>query len=110
MHVFTVRTALTAGLVMASVGLSAGGGPAQSPKAASGLVTLMTSRGVSTIAATDPQTPGRIVAAMLIPGVQLLVIGAKSTAAAYLESQIAQGQYADAYAVLNSTAIPESRM
>src|SRR3954452_19417839 len=97
MHVVTTHAALVAGLVTASVGLVAGAGPEQSPKAANGLVRVMTSRGGSTIAATDPQDPGRVIAAMLIPGVQLLVVGAKSTAAAYLETQIAQGQYADTY-------------
>jgi len=106
----TTHSALVVCLLTGGVQLAAAAGPAQSPKAATELVSLMKARGLSTVAATDPQNPGRLVAAMLIPDVQLLVVGAKSTAAPYLEAQIGQGQYADAYAVLNSTAVPESKI
>jgi hypothetical protein len=111
MQAVASRSALWAFLLMGSVGLAAGAGSAeQSPKTAAGLVNLMKSRGLSTVAATDPQNPGRVVAAMLIPDVQLLVVGAKSTAGPYLESQIAKGQYTDVYAVLNSTAVPDTKI
>jgi hypothetical protein len=111
MHAAAIRSLVSAGVLIGSVSLAAAAGsPEQSPKSAAGLVTLMKSRGLSAVAAADPQSPGRVVAAMLIPDVQLLVVGAKSTAAPYLESEIAQGQYADVYAMLNSTAVPETKI
>jgi hypothetical protein len=42
---------------------------------------------------------------MLIPDVQLLVVGAKTTASAYLRAQIAAQQYRDAYSSINSYAV-----
>ncbi|MEO7274274.1 MAG: hypothetical protein ABIX28_16425 [Vicinamibacterales bacterium] len=107
-----MRYAALTSAVMVSLCLAplrAAGGE-QSPKAAAELVTHMKSRGLSTIAAADPQTPGRVVAAMLIPDVQLLVIGATSTAAPYLESQIAQGKFDDVYSTLNATAVADTKI
>ena len=111
MRAEVTRFVMFACLLTGSAGIVAGAtGPEQSPKAAEGLVGLMKSRQLSTVAATDPQNPGRVIAAMLIPDVQLLVVGAKSSASPYLESQIAQGQFAEVYAVLNSTAVPETKI
>ena len=111
MRAEVTRFVMFACLLTGSAGIAAGAtGPEQSPKAAEGLVGLMKSRQLSTVAATDPQNPGRVIAAMLIPDVQLLVVAAKSSASPYLESQIAQGQFAEVYAVLNSTAVPETKI
>jgi len=111
MRAEVTRFVMFACLLTGSAGIAAGAtGPEQSPKAAEGLVGLMKSRQLGTVAATDPQNPGRVIAAMLIPDVQLLVVGAKSSASPYLESQIAQGQFAEVYAVLNSTAVPETKI
>jgi hypothetical protein len=81
-----------------------------SSAAAARLVDLMKGRGLSTVAAKDPQAPGRLVAAMLMPGVQLLVVGAQSTAAPFLESEIAKGSYGDVYGMLNSSAVADSKI
>lgn len=84
--------------------------PEHSSKAASQLVKLMTSRNVQTIAVPDPQTPDRFIAAMLIPGSQLLVVAAQSTAPAYVHAQLAQKNYAEVYATLHSAAIPDTKL
>src|SRR3954463_7266215 len=111
MHRVVNRAAVLACLMIGPAGVAAGAaGPEQSPKTATELVTLMKSRGLSAAAATDPQDPGRVVAAMLIPDVQLLVVGAKSTAGPYLEAQIAKGEYSDVYATLNATAVAATKV
>jgi len=102
--------ALLACVLIGSAGPAAAAGPEQSPKTATGLVSLMKSQGLSAVAATDPTDPGRVVAAMLIPDVQLLVVGARSTATPYLEAQIAKGEYGDVYATLNSTAVADTKV
>ena len=105
------RCLVTSALLLGwAVGTTAATGPAGSTEAAPALATLMKSRGLDSVAAVDPQNPGRVVAAMLIPDVQLLVLAAKSTALAYVEAQIRQQQYGEVYATLNSASVPETRL
>jgi hypothetical protein len=102
---------LTAAVLLGSTAIaSAGAGPGQSAKEALALVSLMKTQGLTTTAAPDPSDPGRFVAAMLIPDVQLLVVAAKSTAADYLASQIGQRQFQEVYATLNATAVPDTKL
>ncbi|MEO8078420.1 MAG: hypothetical protein ABI818_18980 [Acidobacteriota bacterium] len=81
-----------------------------SAKAAGEVVALMTSRNLDTFAAPDPDGEGRFVAVMLIPGVQLLVVAAKSTAPAYVEAQLAQQLYREVYSTLQSAAVLETKV
>ena len=97
-------------LLASGAAASAGAGAGQSSQEAAALVALMKNQGVEVAAAPDPAEPGRFVAAMLIPDVQLLVVAAKSTAAEYLQAQIAQRQFSEVYATLNATAVPDSKL
>jgi hypothetical protein len=81
-----------------------------SSKAAGELVAMMKSRNLETIALEDPEHPDHFIAAMLIPGVQLLVVGAKSTAPDYVRSQLGQQLYRDVYATLQSAAVLDTKV
>jgi len=56
------------------------------------------------IAARDPEDPGRYIAALYIPGSQLLVVSAPYAAPAVLDKKIAEGKYMDAYVDMQSVA------
>jgi hypothetical protein len=56
------------------------------------------------IVARDPEAPGRYIAALYIPGSQLLVVSAPYSAPALLDKKIAQSQYRDAYVDLQSVS------
>ena len=81
-----------------------------SSKAAGELVAAMKSQGLDAIAAEEAGDPGRFVAAMLVPGVQLLVVSAKSTAPDYIRTQLAQQQYREVYSTLQSASILDSKL
>jgi hypothetical protein len=97
-------------LMVCSPAFAAGTGAGQSSKEAAALVALMKSQGVDVVAAPDPAVPGRLVAAMLIPDVQLLVVAGKSTAPDYVQAQLAQRQFREVYTILNATAVLDSKL
>jgi hypothetical protein len=74
------------------------------------LVTLMAERKIEAFAVQDPAAPDRFVAALAFPGVQMLVVDARSSSPDYIRHQIAQKQYAEAYSALNSTAVPDTKL
>lgn len=73
------------------------------------LVKAMTERKLTAIAGKDPAEPDRYVAAMLFPGVQLLVISARTQAPEYIEAQLAAKAYENAYTALQQ-GIAESKL
>jgi hypothetical protein len=74
------------------------------------LATLMAERKLEAFAAQDPAAPDRFVAALAFPGVQMLVVDARSSSPDYIKWQIQEKQYADAYSTLNSTAVPDTKL
>jgi hypothetical protein len=74
------------------------------------LSAVMTGQHLDAIAAKDPQTDGGFVAALLYPGSQLLVVGAKCPAPAYLDSQIQARAFRDAYAALQQSAVADTKL
>ena len=91
----------------------AGSAPATLPSSASAvhdLVAEMTEHHLDAIAAEDPEHAGRFVAALLMPGVQLLVVSAEIPARDYLVAQIAREQYRDAYSTVQSAAVKASKL
>lgn len=68
------------------------------------LVTLMGSRQLDAIATADPAAPGRFVAAMVYPGVQVLIVRAEPPSAADTSSRISYRLYRDAYADVQQPA------
>jgi hypothetical protein len=74
------------------------------------LTTLMSSHKLGAIAAKDPDTPDRFVAALAFPDVQLLVVSARYSVPQVLDEQLAKRQYADVYAALQQSSFPESKV
>jgi hypothetical protein len=62
------------------------------------------------IAAADPTTPGLFVAALYIPGTQLLVVSAKYSAPTLLVDKINARDYRGLYMDLHSASIPGSKV
>lgn len=73
------------------------------------LVTLMGAQKLDAIAVRHPTQPDTFVAALVFPGVQLLVVSGKPTAPAATQAQLEQKQYADVYATLQQAVVPESK-
>jgi hypothetical protein len=74
------------------------------------LVTLMAEQGLGTVAARDPDSPDRFVAAMAFPEVQLLVVAAQYPAATLIQDQIASKRFTDIYAELQAAPMKESKL
>ena len=74
------------------------------------LTALMTERHLDALAAQDPESPGRFVAALLIPNAQLLVVSAQYPAPAELQAQLAQKNYRDVYAALHQPLAQSTRV
>jgi hypothetical protein len=64
---------------------------------------------LTAIAAIDPAHPGTYVAALYIPGSQLLVVQAQHPSAAGLAHRLDNRQYRDAYLDLQATPTPEGK-
>ncbi|HXW04247.1 MAG TPA: hypothetical protein VD833_03365 [Vicinamibacterales bacterium] len=62
------------------------------------------------IAAPDPADPGTFVAALYIPGAQLLVVSAKYAAPTLLLDKIKQKNYRDIYIDLNSASVAGTKI
>jgi hypothetical protein len=86
-------------------------GRAQAPPAATveQLVGLLTQHQRESVAAQHPADPGRFVAALHLPGSQLLVISAKYSVPVLLKEHILNGRDREVYAELHSRADLEGR-
>ena len=62
------------------------------------------------IAAQDPKVPGRFVAAMLLPDLQLLLVSAAYPAPVLLREQVLTKKYRDAYQDLHAASIAEGKV
>jgi hypothetical protein len=62
------------------------------------------------IAANDPSDPERFVAAMLLPGIQLVIVSAEYPAPVLLRERLLTGKFQDAYQDLSAASVPESRL
>lgn len=76
------------------------GNEGSSPSVAKDLVSAMTARQMDAIAAPDPDEPGRFVAALVFPGVQMLVVTARYPSPERLQQMIARRQFREAYSEL----------
>ena len=86
------------------------GGSQTSQQQAAEIVRLMTARQLSTIAAADPREDGWFVAAMHIPGSQLLVIRAQYPAPSLLRERILSGDFRQSYTDLHSAGALDARL
>ena len=73
----------------------------QSAPLAKQLVAALDAVKLDSIAAKDPATPGVYVAALYIPGVELLAISAKYAVPQLLEQRLTKKEYRDIYLDLN---------
>lgn len=81
--------------------------PSQSAAPAASVKALLEQLKMDSIAARDPEEPGRYIAALYIQDSQLLVISAPYSVPAALDRLIASGGYRDAY--MNLQAVKEHR-
>lgn len=72
----------------------------RSAQLAKQLVSAMTARQLDAIAAPDPDEPGRFIAALAFPEVQLLVVSSRTRAADYVTLQISKKQFREVYVLL----------
>ncbi|HOC17409.1 MAG TPA: hypothetical protein PKK95_04025 [Vicinamibacterales bacterium] len=74
------------------------------------LAQLLEQRQLNNVAAKDPEHPGFFVAASHIPGQQLLVLSARSTAPDYVEYVLGASKYDEVYATLNFASAPDGKL
>jgi hypothetical protein len=73
------------------------------------LTALMTARQLETVAAQDPEAADHFVAALLVPGVQLLLVSARYPSPPELQAQLAQQKYRDVYTALHQPSAQSTR-
>lgn len=89
-------------LTVGAAGLRAAGDESLSAPAAAALKAQLEQRGLQAIAARDPEEPGRYIAALYVPDVQLLVVSAPYVVPKEIDKKIAAGQYMDVYVELQA--------
>jgi len=88
-------------------------GPAQESKSATvakELIQALETAKLDSIAAADPADPESFVAALYIPGAQLLVVSAKYAPASLVVGKIANKEYRDVYMDLQSASVAGSKI
>jgi hypothetical protein len=82
----------------------------KSATAAKQLAQALEAAKLDSIAAADPSDPSVFVAALYIPGSQLLVVSAKYAAPSLLTAKIKSKEYRDVYIDLSSAAVAGSKV
>jgi hypothetical protein len=82
----------------------------QSALAAGTLVRLLGAQGLQAVAAKDPDDPGRFIAALYIPGAELLVVSATYPVPSLLEQRLHKKEYRDVYLDLQATPTTKGRL
>lgn len=102
MHALTVSLALCISLGPGI--LTHSSAPAESGTVAKDLVTALSARQMDAIAMADPDEPGRFIAALVFPGVQMLVVSARHPMPALAQQQVAKRQFREVYSTLQEGA------
>jgi hypothetical protein len=84
--------------------------PSKSSAGAKELAKVLDSAKLEAIAAADPADPGAFVAALYIPGSQLLVVSAKYSAPLLLVTRLKAKEYRDIYIDLSAAAVAGSKV
>ncbi len=105
-------TAAAAGLLLAVSVVSAmgGGQDSKSEAAAKALARALDAAKLDAIAAPDPDSPNGFVAAMYIPGAQLLVVSANYSAPTLITEKLAKKDYRDVYMDLQAASVAGTRI
>ncbi len=105
-----IRAAVICGLLYSGSLSAAAPEEMKSAALAKELSSVMKAAGADAIALEDPEEPGRFIAAMLIPDVQLLMVTARHSSPDYVTWQIGQKQYREVYALLQQSDVTDSRV
>ena len=97
-------------LLLASFAVPAAAQDLKSGDVARQLTELLDSKKLDTIAVADAKNPGTFIAAMYIPGTQLLVVSAKYAAPAMLTELVARKDFKGVYIELSSASVPSSKL
>ena len=106
----TVSAAFLVIIVSLAIPAAAHAQDARSPEVVKQLTQLMDEKKLDSIAAADPQNPGRYVGALYFPGSQLLVVSAKYAAPPLLNEKIAKKDYREVYIDLSSASIAGTKL
>ena len=106
---YVVRGVLLSALAFVAP-IPAGGEESTSATVAKELVAAMAARNLTSIAVQDPEGNDRFVAAMVFPGVQILLVAGQVPSPDYLRHQLTQKQFTDVYTGLQANAVPDSRV
>jgi len=104
------RLGLAALIALSLVPSAVGAQEVKSSDLAKQLAQLLDQKKLDAIALPDAQNPGSYVAALYIPGTQLLVVSGKYTAPALMADLLAKKDYRGAYSELVAAAVPDSRL
>jgi hypothetical protein len=74
------------------------------------LSQVMAAQKLEAFAVKDPESPDRYIAAMLFPGVQLLVVAGQPTSPAAVQAYLDQKRYADVYGVLQQAVVNDTKV
>ena len=105
-----LRCAAVATALAMAYSTPAVGQESKSGALAARLVSQMEQAGLRAVAAKDPERPGFFVAASHIPGIQLLVVSARSSAPDYIEYVLNAGKDDEVYASLNGASAAEGKL
>jgi hypothetical protein len=106
----SIRHFTVLGLLVLGVPALASAQSSKSMTVAKELTAALDAKKLDAIAAKFPSDPGRYVAALYFPGVQLLVISGKYPVPQLMDPRIAQKQYRDVYMELSGTVPKESKI
>ena len=107
---YAIGAAMMCGILASDSPLTAAPEEMTSAALAKELSSVMTAARLDAIAFEDPEEPGRYIAAMLFPDVQLLMVTARHSSPDYVTWQIGQKQYREVYALLQQSGPADSRL
>jgi hypothetical protein len=98
------------GTVLAGTSAAEDAKSSKSSVHAAALAKQLAAAKLTYIATKDPTDPGRFVAAMHLPGAQLMLVSARYGAPALLNEKVLLGKFQDAYIDLNSASEAATRV
>jgi hypothetical protein len=110
MAIGTVLAALGVAAAASAASAAEDGKASKSSVQAAALARQLAQAKLQYIATKDPSDPGRFVAAMHVPGSQLMIVSAKYGAPALLNEKVLLGKFQDAYIDLNSASDAATRV
>jgi hypothetical protein len=96
--------------VLAMLSASVVGQAEESRQTAARLIQLLQSRGLDAVAARDPAAPDRFIAALHVPGDQLLVVAGHHPTPALLDHRLQQRAFRELYLDLQATPTPAGKL